>query len=106
MIECEPLKAELSVCETDYITITREEYDDLVRKSARLSMVSAAIKADVLPSTLRRIARQEEGAYKFGSAIGNFFRAIGQGFADAQRPDRSVAEAAEAERHFEREAAD
>ena len=71
MIECETLDT-IGAEETEYITITREEYDELRKASVKLDTLISAIKADVLPVTLRRIVRQEEAAYKAGAVIGDF----------------------------------
>lgn len=89
MIKCETLGT-IGVEETEYITITREEYDELVEDSAKLDMLISAIKADVLPVTLRRIVRQEEAAYKAGAAIGDFLRSFSQGMNDGSRPEKRV----------------
>ena len=103
-LECETLEADVK--ETEYITIPRWEYDDLVRAENKLELLMSALKANVMTSTLRRIAMCEEGAYKAGAAIGNFLTALGQGFSDSQTPDRSIGEGADAEAHFRGQNAD
>lgn len=87
MIECEQLDT-IGAEETEYITITREEYDELRKASVKLDTLISAIKADVLPVTLRRIVRQEEAAYKAGAAIGDFLRSFSQGMNDGSRPEK------------------
>lgn len=89
MIECETLDT-IGAEETTYITITREEYDELRKSRVKLDTLISAIKADVLPVTLRRIVRQEEAAYKAGAAIGDFLRSFSQGMNDGSRPEKMV----------------
>lgn len=91
-------EAELEIA-TEYITITRAEYDELVTKAGRLKILMAAIDADVLPSTIRRIVKAES-SYKLGRIVGNVIRNIIHGISDAGRIDRTTAEAAEAAEHY------
>lgn len=101
-LECETLTQEE---ETKYVTIPRGEYDELIQAEEKLSLLTAAIKADVLTSTLRRIVTQDEAAYRAGAWAGGILKTLAQGFSDSQTPDRATVEGAEAKAHF-RNAAD
>lgn len=79
-----------SAPETEYITIPREEYDKLISDQTKLCAIITAIKADVLPATIRRIIRRSEGPYTVGESAGEFLRSLAQGFNDGYKADKDT----------------